>query len=169
MNVGHAVNKTWTDSTIQNSRQAFIEGLSTGLKSPTGLGPRFALVHAGDDNGFVSGAEYTFLCKKNTADVHHEMDSETYEDWFINKLLPNIPQHSVIVLDNASYHCRKLENIHFLRATQSKYNFTHFVAFRKNVYTYIFCNLFVYMKIYLTKKLIKSMKICVRLLDNFWN
>ncbi|GJQ74188.1 hypothetical protein Trydic_g19101 [Trypoxylus dichotomus] len=39
------------------------------------------------------------------------MDSETYEDWFINKLLPNIPQKSVIVLDNASYHCRKLEKI----------------------------------------------------------
>lgn len=108
---GHSVNKKWTDTTIQSSRQAFTQGLSTGLKSPSGLGPRFALLHAGGDNGFVVGAENTFLCKKNTADVHSEMDAETYEDWFNNKLLPNIPEHSVVVLDNASYHTRKLEKL----------------------------------------------------------
>lgn len=111
VNTGHAVNRAWTDNTIQTSREAFTQGLSTGLKSPSGLGPRFALVHAGGENGFVPDAKYTFLCKKNTADVHHEMDADTYENWFVNQLLPNIPPQSVIVLDNASYHSRKREKI----------------------------------------------------------
>lgn len=69
------------------------------------------MVHAGGENGFVPGAKYNFLCKKNTADVHHEMDADTYENWFVNQLLPNVPPESVIVLDNASYHCRKREKI----------------------------------------------------------
>nr|CAD7589391.1 unnamed protein product [Timema genevievae] len=69
-NVGHNVSKEWKDITIQSSRQAFLEGLSTGLKPPQAHGPRFAMVHAGNGNGFVEGAELTFLCKKNTADAH---------------------------------------------------------------------------------------------------
>ncbi|XP_031354629.1 uncharacterized protein LOC116179062 [Photinus pyralis] len=111
VNVGHAVNKAWRDTTINSSRQAFIQGLSTGLRLPSGLGPRFALVHAGGNNGFIPGAELTFLCKKNTADAHNEMDTDTYEKWFIDQLIPNIPPNSVIVIDNASYHSRKVEQI----------------------------------------------------------
>lgn len=93
VNVGHAVNKAWCDTTIQSARQAFIEGLSTGLRLPSGLGPRFALVHAGGEDGFIPGAELTF------------------EQWFMEQLIPNIPQNSVIVIDNASYHSRKVEKI----------------------------------------------------------
>ena len=91
---GHSVNKKWTDTSAQSNRQAFIQELSTGLKSPSGLGPRFALIHAGGEHGFVVGAECTFLCNKNTADVHSKMDADTYGDWFKNKLLPNIPDVS---------------------------------------------------------------------------
>ena len=36
------------------------------------------------------------------------MNMERFEDWFQNQLLhvhvPNIPDHSIIVMDNASYH-----------------------------------------------------------------
>ncbi|KAK9719648.1 THAP domain [Popillia japonica] len=46
VNIGHSATKTWTDTTIKSSRQAFCEGLTTGLKSPSSFGPRFALVHA---------------------------------------------------------------------------------------------------------------------------
>lgn len=67
MNTGHTVNNAWIDTTILNSPQAFIQGLITGLKSPIRLGLLFGLVHAGDDNGFVPGADDTYLCEKNTA------------------------------------------------------------------------------------------------------
>ncbi|PSN36655.1 hypothetical protein C0J52_24934 [Blattella germanica] len=39
------------------------------------------------------------------------MDSENFEKWFREQLLPNIEQGTVIVIDNAPYHCRKRENI----------------------------------------------------------
>lgn len=111
VNIGHTVNKEWTDTTVESHRDAFVRGLSTGLKAPTSRGPRFVLVHAGSKNGFVAGAELTFLAKKNSQDYHDEMDGETFEQWFENDLIPNIPQKTVIVMDNASYHSRKLEKV----------------------------------------------------------
>ena len=36
------------------------------------------------------------------------MNAETFEKWFQVQLLPNIPPSSVIVMDNASYHSRKI-------------------------------------------------------------
>nr|CAD7598713.1 unnamed protein product [Timema genevievae] len=64
----------WKDTTNQNSRQAFLEGLSTELKPPRARGPRFAMFHAGNGNGLL---KLTILCKKNTADAHDEMDGVT--------------------------------------------------------------------------------------------
>jgi hypothetical protein len=36
------------------------------------------------------------------------MDGALFEIWFQNQLLPNIPQNSVILMDNAKYHSRHL-------------------------------------------------------------
>nr|CAD7603549.1 unnamed protein product [Timema genevievae] len=77
------------------------------LKPPRAHRPRFAMVHAGNGIGFVEAAELTFLCKKNTADAHDEMDGDIYEKWFSEQLLPNTPEGAVIVIDNAAYHNRR--------------------------------------------------------------
>ena len=106
INLGHTVGREWQDTTIRTAKDAFRSGLSCGLKAPTGRGPRFALVHAGGDNGFVPGAKLVFLCKKNTIDAHDEMDGECYEQYFQQQLIPNLPPRSVIVIDNAAYHGR---------------------------------------------------------------
>jgi transposase len=37
-------------------------------------------------------------------DYHHEMDGEIFCHWFNQRLLPNVPGNSVIVLDRAPYH-----------------------------------------------------------------
>nr|CAD7597081.1 unnamed protein product [Timema genevievae] len=109
--VRQRVSKEWKDTTIQSSQQAFLEGLSTGLKPPRARGPRFAMVHAGNSNGFVEGAELTFLYKKNTADAHDEMDGDVYEKWSSKQLLANTPEGADIVIDNAVYHSRRCEAI----------------------------------------------------------
>jgi transposase len=109
VNVGHSVSREWKDKTVTSARDAFIKGLSTGLKHPTQRGPRFILVHAGSENGFVNGAEMFFLAKKNSADYHDEMDGPCFENWFENKLLPNLVRKTVIVMDNAPYHSVKTE------------------------------------------------------------
>ena len=110
VNVGHVRNKTWQDSTIKTYRQSFLEGLSTGLKQPSGKGERLIITHAGTpDGGFIPNAELIFRAKKQDGDYHGEMNSELYEHWFTTKLIPNIPPNSIIVLDNAPYHTAKVE------------------------------------------------------------
>lgn len=37
------------------------------------------------------------------------MNSQTYESWFQNQLLPNLQPNTIVVLDNASYHSAKKE------------------------------------------------------------
>jgi hypothetical protein len=39
------------------------------------------------------------------------MDGEIYEHYFKDQVLQNLPPNSVTVLDNASYHSSKIENI----------------------------------------------------------
>ncbi|KAG8240030.1 hypothetical protein J437_LFUL018524 [Ladona fulva] len=72
----NSVSRTWKDKNIKTARKALSEGLSVGLKGPSSRGPRFAMVNAGNESGFVEGAELTYLCQKNTADAHEEMDGD---------------------------------------------------------------------------------------------
>lgn len=36
------------------------------------------------------------------------MNSPLFETWFQEQLLPNLPDNSVIVMDNASYHSKQI-------------------------------------------------------------
>lgn len=36
VNAGHTTTKAWVDESVTSSRRAFLDGLSTGLKNPTG-------------------------------------------------------------------------------------------------------------------------------------
>jgi len=112
VNAGHVRQKTWQDTSVKSSKQAFLEGLSTGLKQPSGKGERLIITHAGTaTGGFIPNAELIFRAKKSDGDYHGEMNGEVYEKWFTTQLLPNIPPQSVIVLDNAPYHSAKLEKV----------------------------------------------------------
>jgi len=48
---------------------------------------------------------------KSSADYHQDMDSNLFEHWFKNQLLPNLPPNSVIVMDNASVHSRLAKKV----------------------------------------------------------
>ena len=41
---------------------------------------------------------------KDNRDYHSEMDGHNFKKWVEEKLLPNVPDKSLFVLDNASYH-----------------------------------------------------------------
>jgi hypothetical protein len=97
----------WKDKTLQIPQQAFLAGLSTGLKPPTARGPRFSVVHTGNENGFLPNAQLVFLCKNNIADAHDEMDGEIYEQYFKDQVLPNLPPSSVIVLHHMEKRSRR--------------------------------------------------------------
>ncbi|KAJ4436052.1 hypothetical protein ANN_18679 [Periplaneta americana] len=77
------------------------------MNVPIGKGQRFIIVHAGCSEGFIPNALLYFQ-SKSTKDYHEEMDASIFKDWFVNKHLPNIPQHSIIVMDKVSYHSVEL-------------------------------------------------------------
>ncbi|XP_030754704.1 uncharacterized protein LOC115881383 [Sitophilus oryzae] len=68
------------------------------------LSGRLIIVNAGSENGFVENACLIFKAGLATGDYHGQMNQENFTRWLTEKLLPNIPAKSVIVLDNAPYH-----------------------------------------------------------------
>ncbi|KAL3279003.1 hypothetical protein HHI36_016519 [Cryptolaemus montrouzieri] len=107
VNAGHTKSSIWVDASIKTARQAFQEGLSTGLKNPTGKGKRLIVCNIGSE--FVPDALWSFESKKS-GDYHEEMDGPNFEEWFEN-ILPKLEDGCVIVLDNASYHSRRTEKL----------------------------------------------------------
>lgn len=105
---GYTLSKTWVDTKIQSSRQAFLDGLTTGLKGPTGKGRRLIISHIGSEKGFVEGGLLMFEGKKGSEDYHQEMNAERFEEWF-RGVLPKLQHNSIVVIDNAPYHSRKVE------------------------------------------------------------
>ena len=45
------------------------------------------------------------------ADYHQDMNANGFEYWFLEKSISNLTKKLVIILDNASYHCRQVDNI----------------------------------------------------------
>jgi hypothetical protein len=86
------------------------QGLTTGLKDPSGKGGRWIILHAGSSSGFVDNGLLIFQSKKS-GDYHEEMNSDCFQTWFAEQLLPNIEPSSVIVIDNAPYHSKKIDKV----------------------------------------------------------
>ncbi|EFK05430.1 conserved hypothetical protein, partial [delta proteobacterium NaphS2] len=74
------------------------------VNKPSGVGPRFILVHAITEDGWVGGAQLVFEAKKRTGDYHGQMNWDNFSTWFETQLLPNIPSEAIVILDNARYH-----------------------------------------------------------------
>lgn len=83
---------------------AWTDGSTSGLKTPANKGQRLIIVHAGSEDGFVNNALLTFRSGKKSGDYHDDMNYENYEKWVKTKLLPNLKEKSVVVIDNAPYH-----------------------------------------------------------------
>ena len=110
------LDETWTNS-HSSREQSWVEaddkilgGTKGGLRRPSGKGTRLIILHAGGEDGWVDGADLVFQSKKATGDYHDEMNSMNFEEWFHDKLMPNIPRNS-IVMNNASYHSRYVERV----------------------------------------------------------
>lgn len=74
------------------------------IQKPTGKGERLIIINAILSTGWVNGAKLVFQAKRKTGDYHGQMNAALFQRWFRERLLPNIPHNSLIVMDNASYH-----------------------------------------------------------------
>jgi len=80
------------------------------VQKPTGKGERLIIINAITKDGWVPNAIVVFNSTRKTGDYHGQMNAELFEKWFEEKLLPNIPDNSNIIMDNASYHNVLSEN-----------------------------------------------------------
>lgn len=74
------------------------------IQKPTGKGERLIIMNAITKDGWVPGAKVTFKSTRKTGDYHGQMNHKMFTKWFSEKLLPNLPANSLIIMDNASYH-----------------------------------------------------------------
>lgn len=74
------------------------------VQKPTGKGERLIIMNAINSKGWIPGAKLVFKSTRKTGDYHGQMNCELFTKWFTEMLLPNIPDNSNIIMDNASYH-----------------------------------------------------------------
>lgn len=74
------------------------------LGKPTGKGERLVIMNAITKDGWVPNAKLIFKASKKTGDYHSNLDWELFSKWFQDQLIVNIPEKSLIILDNATYH-----------------------------------------------------------------
>lgn len=94
-----AFRKSWQDESLQTVRKK------------TGEGVRYIVLHAGSEDGFVENASLLFKSGRTSGDYHDSMNCKNFEKWFTEQLLPSLPEPSLILMDNASYHCGLVEKI----------------------------------------------------------
>lgn len=61
-------------------------------------------VHCGNENGFLPNALLVFSSHSEKEDYHGDMNAENFFKWADEKVIPNLPPNSVVIIDNAPYH-----------------------------------------------------------------
>jgi len=74
------------------------------IQKPTGKGERIIIINAITSSGWVPGAKLVFKSTRKTGDYHGQMNWDLFKKWLTEMLLPNIPEQSLIIMDNAPYH-----------------------------------------------------------------
>ena len=98
------LDETYINKNHSNQFTWYLEEDGPWVNKPSGKGPRVIIVHAITKEGWVNNAQLIFDAKKRTGDYHGQMNWENFSYWFENQLLPNIPENSLIIMDNAPYH-----------------------------------------------------------------
>jgi transposase len=93
INKNHSNDNTW-----------YFEEDGIIIGKPTGKGERLIIVNAITKDGWVPNARLVFKASEMTGDYHTNMNWDNFSEWFQEKLLCNIPENSLIIMDNAAYH-----------------------------------------------------------------
>ena len=102
------IDETWID-TSNTVKYCWQSDKEPGVYQSISKGERLVIVHAGGKKGFVPNALEVWNAKSNKGDYHNEMNGEMFLKWYTEKLLANLQEKSVIIMDNASYHSMQSE------------------------------------------------------------
>jgi transposase len=98
------LDESYVNKNHSNDFVWYFEDDGPWIQKPTGKGERLIIMNAITKDGWVPGAKLTFKSTRKTGDYHGQMNQELFTKWFSEKLLPNIPEGSLIIMDNAAYH-----------------------------------------------------------------
>ena len=71
---------------------------------------RIILLCAGGEMGFIPNAPLAYEVNTTTGDYHRHTNSQVFEKWEQEKLIPNLPKNAVAGIDNAPYRTIRDEN-----------------------------------------------------------
>ena len=80
-----------------------------GLHVPSGKGTRLIVCAVGSEDGFLENSTLCFVGNAQSDDYHKEMNSRHFQEWWFEKVLKNVPDKSVMVIDNAPSHLKRSE------------------------------------------------------------
>jgi len=98
------LDETYVNKNHSNDLVWYFDDDGPWIQKPTGKGDRLIIINAITKDGWVPGAKLIFKSSRKTGDYHGQMNQELFTKWFREKLLPNIPDNSLIIMDNAAYH-----------------------------------------------------------------
>ena len=98
------LDETFINKNHSNQFTWYFDEDGPDVNKPAGKGERLIVVNAITLDGWVNNAQLVFEAKKRTGDYHGQMDCGNFSRWFTEQLLPSIPENSIIIMDNASYH-----------------------------------------------------------------
>ncbi|CAO4381420.1 unnamed protein product [Caenorhabditis nigoni] len=121
---GMVLGKGWQiqwGTMYERARLANIEEPLPGPKKGKNKGKRGIVMAVISEDGILEGSEKVIISggkvDDQKEDYHQEMTASLCEDYLINKVFPSLLKAAaaagrppVLVLDNASYHCRTIEN-----------------------------------------------------------
>jgi hypothetical protein len=102
------LDEIWVDAnlTFRKCRQSKeVVGITTNVNAFN----RLIFVHLGGSGDFVEGCELVYKAGRETGDYHGQMNSDNFEKWVKEKVIPNLATPSVIVMDNAPYHGKQVD------------------------------------------------------------
>jgi DDE superfamily endonuclease len=71
------------------------------VHKPPGKGERLIMMHAMTQNGWIPNAKLVCKSTRKTGDYHGQMHHDLLSKWCSEQWLPNLPKHSLIMMDNA--------------------------------------------------------------------
>jgi len=98
------LDETYVNKNHSNDYTWYLDEDGPWVQKPTGKGERLIIINAITKSGWVPGAKLVFKSTRKTGDYHGQMNHGLFKKWFQEQLLPNIPEESLIIMDNASYH-----------------------------------------------------------------
>ncbi|XP_063215599.1 uncharacterized protein LOC134527137 [Bacillus rossius redtenbacheri] len=107
---GHKIfyfDESWIDTNLTMNKCWQKTDSVKGILTPGNASNRLIIVHIGSANGFLDNALLVFKAGAASGDYHGQMNAENFEKWLVEKVIPNLPPASVIVMDNAPYHSKQ--------------------------------------------------------------